>query len=138
MSLIARRGRQYGARVSLSRLHRPHARVTRETLSSQERVYTRLEHRYVPACMFKTYHVGSSVLAGQSTAIPTSNTNVVFDCVVTLVGHENLDIATHRRLGVKLHAHRVSPTLLGYTWICRSRVHRSLTSAVDSTIRSES
>lgn len=43
--------------------------------------------------------------------------NIVFDVVGTLVGYEKLYEAIDERLGDKLRAQEVKPTLLGYTWI---------------------
>lgn len=47
----------------------------------------------------------------------TSNKNIVFDVVGTLVGYEKLFEAIDSRLGDRLRAEGVKPVLLGYTWI---------------------
>lgn len=46
-----------------------------------------------------------------------SSKNVVFDCVGTLVGYDKLFEAIDERLGDRLRAEGVKPTLFGYTWI---------------------
>ncbi|KAK4631893.1 hypothetical protein CLAFUW4_03758 [Fulvia fulva] len=49
--------------------------------------------------------------------MPSPPKTVVFDCVGTLVGYEALFNAIDTRLGFKLRAEGVKPTLFGYTWI---------------------
>ncbi|CAG7961031.1 unnamed protein product [Penicillium salamii] len=46
-----------------------------------------------------------------------SNRNVVFDLIGTILSYENFFQAIDTRLGQKLRAEGIKPSLLGYTWI---------------------
>ncbi|KAL2872408.1 FAD dependent oxidoreductase-domain-containing protein [Aspergillus lucknowensis] len=47
----------------------------------------------------------------------STSKNVVFDVVGTLVGYDHLFAAINARLGDRLRAEGIKPSLLGYTWI---------------------
>ncbi|KXT07164.1 hypothetical protein AC578_2385 [Pseudocercospora eumusae] len=47
----------------------------------------------------------------------TSEKNVVFDVVGTLVGYEVLNEAIDKRMGDRLRAQGIKPSFMGYTWI---------------------
>lgn len=47
----------------------------------------------------------------------TVNKNVVFDVVGTLVSYDKIFEAIETRLGDRLRAEGIKPTLLGYTWL---------------------
>ena len=63
------------------------------------------------------YHTRNIHIYTYTSVVMTVNKHIVFDIVGTLVGYEKLFEGIDIRLGDRLRAEGIKPTLLGYTWI---------------------